>query len=91
MYVMQHYQMTWEDALQAVQNRRYCISPNAGFLAQIKVSFLWHIIFFSLLQAHIAQEYESIYRANRILASHPSSIAISRRKRGPDDTDDEER
>lgn len=87
---MQHYQMTWEDALQAVQNRRYCISPNAGFLAQIKVSCLWHVVFLLLL-AYIAQEYESIYRANRILASHPSSIALSRRKRDPDDTDDEER
>ena len=29
--------MGYEDALQMVQNRRYCISPNGGFLAQIKV------------------------------------------------------
>ncbi|EJC97989.1 phosphatases II [Fomitiporia mediterranea MF3/22] len=36
MYVMQHYQMNWEDALHTVQNRRYCISPNGGFLTQIK-------------------------------------------------------
>lgn len=36
MFVMQHYQLSWEDALHLVQNRRYCISPNGGFLTQIK-------------------------------------------------------
>lgn len=36
MYVMQHLQIPWEDALHLVQNRRYCISPNSGFLTQIK-------------------------------------------------------
>lgn len=35
---MQHYQLSWEDALHMVQNRRYCISPNGGFLTQIKAS-----------------------------------------------------
>ena len=43
MYVMQYYQMSWEDALHTVQNRRYCISPNGGFLTQIKVSLEFHI------------------------------------------------
>ena len=38
MFVMEHHQMPWEDALQYVQNRRYCISPNGGFLTQIKVA-----------------------------------------------------
>ncbi|KAJ3558901.1 hypothetical protein NM688_g653 [Phlebia brevispora] len=36
MYVMQHLRLSWEDALHLVQNRRYCISPNGGFLTQIK-------------------------------------------------------
>ncbi|PCH40162.1 phosphotyrosine protein [Wolfiporia cocos MD-104 SS10] len=36
MYVMQHLNLAWEDALHLVQNRRYCISPNGGFLTQIK-------------------------------------------------------
>ncbi|KAF7299156.1 hypothetical protein MIND_00864200 [Mycena indigotica] len=36
MFVMQHYQLSWEDALHLVQNRRYCISPNGGFLTQLK-------------------------------------------------------
>jgi len=36
MFVMQHYQISWEEALHLVQNRRYCISPNGGFLTQIK-------------------------------------------------------
>ncbi|KAL0960834.1 hypothetical protein HGRIS_005850 [Hohenbuehelia grisea] len=36
MFVMQHHQLSWEDALHMVQNRRYCISPNGGFLTQIK-------------------------------------------------------
>lgn len=37
MFVMRHCQLSWEDALHLVQNRRYCISPNGGFLMQIKV------------------------------------------------------
>jgi len=36
MFVMQHFSLSWEDALQYVQNRRYCISPNGGFLTQLK-------------------------------------------------------
>jgi len=36
MFVMQYYQLSWEDALHMVQNRRYCISPNGGFLTQLK-------------------------------------------------------
>ncbi|KAK2459671.1 hypothetical protein APHAL10511_008316 [Amanita phalloides] len=36
MFVMQYHQLAWEDALHFVQNRRYCISPNGGFLTQIK-------------------------------------------------------
>lgn len=37
MFVMEHYNLDHEDALHLVQNRRYCISPNSGFLTQIKV------------------------------------------------------
>ncbi|KAG6909294.1 hypothetical protein DXG01_001238 [Tephrocybe rancida] len=36
MFAMQHYKTSWEEALHLVQNRRYCISPNGGFLTQIK-------------------------------------------------------
>lgn len=36
MFVMQHYRLGWEDALHLVQNRRYCISPNGGFMTQLK-------------------------------------------------------
>ncbi|KAG5652977.1 hypothetical protein H0H81_002875 [Sphagnurus paluster] len=36
MFTMQYYRISWEDALHLVQNRRYCISPNGGFLTQIK-------------------------------------------------------
>ncbi|TFK91956.1 phosphatases II [Polyporus arcularius HHB13444] len=36
MYTMQYYGLSWEDALHLVQNRRYCISPNGGFMTQIK-------------------------------------------------------
>ena len=49
MFVMQHYQLSWEDALHMVQNRRYCISPNGGFLTQIKV-FEYKTIYLSLNQ-----------------------------------------
>lgn len=37
MFVMEQLGLSWEDAVQYVQNRRYCISPNNGFLTQIKV------------------------------------------------------
>ncbi|EPT05182.1 phosphatases II [Fomitopsis schrenkii] len=36
MYVMQQHNLSWEDALHLVQNRRYCISPNGGFISQLK-------------------------------------------------------
>ncbi|EIN12688.1 phosphotyrosine protein [Punctularia strigosozonata HHB-11173 SS5] len=36
MFVMEHFQLSWEDALHMVQNRRYCIAPNSGFMTQIK-------------------------------------------------------
>lgn len=36
MFVMEQYQMTSEQAIQLVQNKRYCISPNGGFMSQIK-------------------------------------------------------
>ncbi|KAG8742181.1 hypothetical protein FRC10_001937 [Ceratobasidium sp. 414] len=36
MYVMERFQLVWDEALQMVQNRRYCISPNNGFITQIK-------------------------------------------------------
>lgn len=45
MFAMQHYQLSWEDALHLVQNRRYCISPNGGFLTQIKVCAMNDAIF----------------------------------------------
>lgn len=68
MFVMQRQNISWEDALQAVQNKRYCISCNGGFLAQLK-------------------EYESIYRANVMLSSHPPAVPRpgARRKRDDDD------
>ncbi len=37
MFVMQRERLSWEEALHMVQNRRYCISPNGGFLTQLKV------------------------------------------------------
>lgn len=36
MFVMEQYQMTSDQAVQLVQNKRYCISPNGGFMSQIK-------------------------------------------------------
>jgi len=36
MFVMEQYGMTSEQAIQLVQNKRYCISPNGGFMTQIK-------------------------------------------------------
>ncbi|KAF8513786.1 protein-tyrosine phosphatase-like protein, partial [Gautieria morchelliformis] len=36
MFVMEHHNLGHEEALHMVQNRRYCISPNGGFMTQIK-------------------------------------------------------
>jgi len=36
MFAMHHYQLNWEDAMHMVQNRRYCISLNQGFIKQLK-------------------------------------------------------
>jgi serine/threonine/tyrosine-interacting protein len=37
MYTMQYYNINADEGLHLVQQRRYCISPNSGFLQQIKV------------------------------------------------------
>jgi len=36
MFVMEHCSLNYEEALHLVQSRRYCISPNGGFMTQIK-------------------------------------------------------
>ena len=96
MFVMQHYQLSWEDALHMVQNRRYCISPNGGFLTQIKV-FYHKIQTFEFEPTVInpllckLKEYEAIYRANVAVASYPTvQRTASRRKREDDDDDDDD-
>jgi len=95
MFVMQHYQLSWEDALHMVQNRRYCISPNGGFLTQIKVCHTLQLeptnsinYWFFVLYA---KEYEAIYRANVAVAAYPTAErTASRRKREADDDDDDD-
>ncbi|KAH7885097.1 phosphatases II [Phlebopus sp. FC_14] len=75
MFVMRHCQLSWEDALHLVQNRRYCISPNGGFLTQIKE-------YESIYKAKAAV-------AN--FPTPPVQRAVSRRKRVDDDDDDASR
>ena len=83
---MQHLQISWEDALHMVQNRRYCISPNGGFMTQIKVSP--EPVARSRL-THVSQEYESICKAKAAIASHPQQRVFSvRRKRSEEDDED---
>jgi len=92
MFVMQYYRLSWEDALHMVQNRRYCISPNGGFLTQIKVQWFFVGSLRCLLRKplQMKQEYEAIYRANLAVASYPSvQRTVSRRKRNDDDDDDD--
>ncbi|KAI0317514.1 phosphatases II [Amylostereum chailletii] len=74
MFVMQHYQLSWEDALHLVQNRRYCISPNGGFLTQIKE-------YESIYKATLAVSQHPVPMLPRV---------VSRRKRSDDDDDDDE-
>lgn len=48
MFVMEHGQLDYEDALHVVQNKRYCISPNGGFMTQIKVLVFSRLILLAL-------------------------------------------
>jgi serine/threonine/tyrosine-interacting protein len=91
MFAMQHYNLSWEDALHMVQNRRYCISPNGGFLTQIKVRnpsvSSRQVVNEALI--FCPQEYESIYKAKNAVAAYPmTQRQVSRRKREDDDEDD---
>ncbi|KAL4073131.1 protein-tyrosine phosphatase-like protein [Scleroderma yunnanense] len=72
MFVMRHCHLSWEDALHLVQNRRYCISPNGGFLTQIKE-------YESIYKAKAAL-------AN--FPSGTMQRVVSRRKRDDDESDD---
>ena len=91
MFAMQHYKLGWEDGLHMVQNRRYCISPNGGFLTQIKVSHWAGWKCDELHPIELFQEYESIYRAQDSVSAYPMTTRqISRRKREEDDQDDED-
>lgn len=102
---MQYYNLSWEEALHLVQNRRYCISPNGGFLVQLKVSILYsrHATGCSHSKT---QEYEAIYRATQASALNALQYGASapafdpngqqhqapvgqRRKRDDEDDDDE--
>ncbi|KAK7464647.1 hypothetical protein VKT23_003891 [Stygiomarasmius scandens] len=77
MFVMQHYALSWEDALHMVQNRRYCISPNGGFLTQIKE----YEAIYRASQA-VAQ-----------FSSNPTNVNIERtvtRRKREDDSDNED-
>lgn len=73
MFVMEHFRLTCEDALHLVQNRRYCISPNGGFLLQIKE---YEAIYQAALAVGNAQESAAAARPNR-------------RKREDDDEEEE--
>jgi len=73
MFVMQHFQISWEDALHYVQNRRYCISPNSGFITQIKE-------YEPIYKASVAVAQHPAPQIDR---------STSRRKRESDDDDEE--
>jgi len=89
MFVMQHYQLSWEDALHLVQNRRYCISPNGGFLTQIKVHLTTSSPCHKQFISWSLQEYEAIYKASLAVQSFPAAKKIiSRRKREEGQDDD---
>jgi len=75
MFVMRHCHLSWEDALHLVQNRRYCISPNGGFLTQIKE-------YESIYKATAAIASFPQGQMQRV---------VSRRKRDDDDDEEEDR
>jgi len=74
MYVMEQYNMSWEDALHLVQNRRYCISPNGGFLSQIK---------------EYESIYKANNELSKHGGTQNRVVSTARRKRDEDDSDDE--
>lgn len=76
MYVMERFQLVWDEALQMVQNRRYCISPNNGFITQIKE-------YESIYRAQKAMQSAPVP-----VGTESAKPAHARRKR--DDDDDEE-
>ncbi|KZT11984.1 phosphatases II [Laetiporus sulphureus 93-53] len=75
MYVMQQYNLSWEEALHLVQNRRYCISPNGGFMAQIKE-------YESIYKAH---------NAVASFPPTVQSAAVRRKRSDSDDDEEEDR
>jgi len=75
MFVMQHLKISSEDALHLVQNRRYCISPNGGFLTQIK---------------EYEPIYRAIQEAQRFGFSSNVSTARRKRADDDSDDDDED-
>ncbi|KAF5315506.1 hypothetical protein D9619_007045 [Psilocybe cf. subviscida] len=70
-----HHQLSWEDALHMVQNRRYCISPNGGFLTQIKE-------YEAIYKANVALA---------AFPQQNQQRGVARRKRSDDDDEDEAR
>lgn len=76
MFVMEHYRLSCEDALHMVQNRRYCISPNGGFLLQIKE---YEAIYRAALAVGSAPA--ALPRANRRKREEDEDDEVSDRKR----------
>jgi len=84
MFVMQHYMLSWEDALHLVQNRRYCISPNGGFLTQIKE-------YESIYRANIAvASYPQVNRGPPA-TNEATSLVGGKRRASDEDEDDSSR
>uniref|UniRef100_A0A8C4PHE7 Dual specificity phosphatase catalytic domain-containing protein n=1 Tax=Equus asinus asinus TaxID=83772 RepID=A0A8C4PHE7_EQUAS len=42
-YIMETFGMKYRDAFSYVQERRFCINPNAGFVHQLQVTFLFFL------------------------------------------------
>jgi len=74
LFIMQHNSMSYTEALHYVQNKRYCISPNTGFMTQLK----------EYEPIYRAQ------KAIMAMPPHPERVASNRRKRDDDEDDDEE-
>jgi len=75
MFVMEHMKLSWEEALHLVQNRRYCISPNGGFLTQIK---------------EYESIYKATQEVQRFPTNRVASVARRKRPEDSDDEDEVE-
>ncbi|KAL7412281.1 protein-tyrosine phosphatase-like protein [Mrakia frigida] len=81
-YVMAKRQTTYEEALKWVQSRRYCISPNQGFMYQLKE-------YEPIYRATLSAEAAALAASSNPTPS-PATNSTRRKRAGDEDSDEDE-